>query len=372
MQKMTSKERMLVAINLGEPDIMPVAPYIGSWYAPKLCGLQISEYTLGSNKKRAQILLEAQRRYGYDWIMAGSGHPHDWKDNIEIKDAGNFYLVIDRTNGTKKKYPKDDVPHTPFQNLAFEEIEKMEIQDHADILRSGVLEQVEIISRKAGKDVLVVGQTTCPWSKARRLTGLIEWFKALYTSPELPKKAMDYALKANLEYAKALIEAGVEALFIEEGSVGADSIPPEFYEKFAFPYEYAFIKELKKMGVPVILSVTGNIMPILNKLLETNVDALHFEESKKGFEIPIFEIRKRLRGKKCFFAPFDAVNLLRTGSKEAIEKAVKKIIKIGKGGGVVLSTGSPVLKDVPLANFETMIKSARRYAQLDTQHTIGS
>lgn len=358
---MTSKERMLTAINLGEPDMIPLAPYIGSWYAPKLCGLQISEYTLGKNRKRAQILLEAQKRYGYDWILAGSGHPYDWRKTVKIKDAERFYIVINKYDGTKKIYPKNNVPHSPFEDYTFEEIEKMEIQDSTDILRSGVLEQVEIISKRVGKKILITGGLTCPWSTARRLTGLIEWIKALYKSPDLPKKAMEHTLKTNLEYAKALVEAGVEALFIEEGSVAADTIPPKFYEKFPFPYECIFIRELKKIDVPVILSVTGNVMPILDKLVETNPDALHFEESKKGFEIPVPKIREYLRGKKSFFAPFDTINLLRLGSKKAIQNSVKEIIKIGKGGGVILSTGSPVMQDVPITNFEIMIRTARAY-----------
>jgi len=58
-KKLSSKERMLGAINLEEPDVMPVAPYLGSQYASKLLGLKISDY-LGSNKLRAKILLAAQ------------------------------------------------------------------------------------------------------------------------------------------------------------------------------------------------------------------------------------------------------------------------------------------------------------------------
>jgi len=59
-KKLSSKERMLAAINLEEPDVMPVAPYLGSEYASKLLGLRISDYYLGSNNLRAKILLAAQ------------------------------------------------------------------------------------------------------------------------------------------------------------------------------------------------------------------------------------------------------------------------------------------------------------------------
>jgi hypothetical protein len=53
-KKLSSKERMLAAINLEEPDVIPVAPYDGFWYAPKLLELRISDYYLGSNKLKAK------------------------------------------------------------------------------------------------------------------------------------------------------------------------------------------------------------------------------------------------------------------------------------------------------------------------------
>ena len=358
--KMGSRERMLKALDIGEPDMMPVAPYVGSWYAPRLCGLRISEYTLGNNRKRAEILMEAQRKFGYDWIMAGEGHPHGWRRTVRIRDAGSSYLVINKHNGTTRVFPKDDVPHTPFGEYKFEDVEKIPIQDHRDILRSGAFEPVETISKRVGKKILVSHGVTCPWSTSRRWTGLIEWIKALYRTPDLPEKVMKHAFEHNLEHAKASVEAGAQALWVEEGSVGTDTIPPKFYEKLAFPYEYQFIRKLRELGVPAILSVTGNVMPILDKIIETNADAHHFEESKKGFAIDVSQIRERLRGRKCFFVPFDQVNLLRTGNLEAVRNGVIDIIwKTAPGGGVVLSTGSPVLRDTPVRNFEMMIRTAR-------------
>jgi uroporphyrinogen-III decarboxylase len=350
---------MLTAINLGEPDLIPVAPYVGAWYAPKLCGLKISEYTLGNNRKRAKILLEAQKKYGYDWIMAERGYPHDWKKTVKIKNVGDSYVVISKHNGTRTMFPKDDVPHTPMGQYKFEDIEKIEIEDSEDILRSGALEPVEIISKKAGKNVLVVGSVSCPWATSRRWVGLVEWIKALYTSPNLVNRVMKHALQVNLEHAKAIIKAGAETLWLEDGSVAADTIAPKFYEKFAFTYERDFIRKLKKLGIPLILSITGNVMPILDKILETNPDGHHFEESKKGFVINVPQIAERLRGKKAFFVPFDSINLLRTGNIDSVRKCTAEMIGKIAGRGIVLSTGSPVLRDTPVENFETMIKTAR-------------
>jgi uroporphyrinogen-III decarboxylase len=41
------------------------------------------------------------------------------------------------------------------------------------------------------------------------------------------------------------------------------------------------------------------------------------------------------------------------------------ILKLAPGGGFVLGTGSPVLKDIPPENIDAMIAAARKYGRKD-------
>jgi len=368
-KKLSSKERMLKAINLEEPDVIPVAPYMGFWYAPKLLGLKISDYYLGSNKLQAKILLAAQKRHGYDWILAGGGHPRDWRKKVNVKDMGDRYIVTDkepswrfgRWHYSKEIVPKDDAP---FYETGYipkvEDLLDLEVSDSESILRSGELKPVEIISKRVGDKVLIASNLGVPFGDAACMVGLQEWILTLYRKPQLAEKAMEFCLLQDLEYAKALVEAGTEALYMEEVWASTDIISPSLYERFAFPYERLHIEKLRKLGVPLILSFCGNAMPILNKLIETKPHAHHFEESKKGFIINIFEIREKLRGKACFFEPFDAIVLLPSGDLEAIRKKVIEIVtKTAAGGGVVLGTGCPIMKDTSPESLDTMISTAR-------------
>jgi len=367
-KKLTSKERMLAAINLEEPDVIPLAPYTGFWYAPKLLGLKISDYSLGSNKLRAKILLAAQKRHGYDWILAGTGHTHDWRKNVDIKDIGDRYIVKAKKPGwqlggwwyNEWVAPKDDAPYYESGYLKIEDVPELEINDSDSILRGGELEQVEIISKHVGDEVLVANNIGAPFGDAAFYVGLQEWILALYRKPRLAEKAMEWCLSSELEWAKALVEAGAEALYMEEIWASTDIISPSLYEKFAFPYERLQIEKLRKLGVPLILSFCGNPMPIIDKIIETKPDAHHFEESKKGFIIDIFKIREKLRGKTCFFEPFDAINLLPSGDLEAIRKSVIEIVTgTAGGGGVVLGTGCPLMKDTSPESLDMMIRTAR-------------
>jgi len=369
MQKFSSKERMLAALNLEEPDVIPVAPYLGHEYAPKLLGLKISDFSLGTNKLRAKILLAAQKRHGYDMMWAESGHTHDWRKKVDIKDIGDRYIVTPKKPGwqlggwwySEWIIPKDDAPYHETGVLPkVEDIPELEINDSDSILCGGELEPVEIISKRVGDQVLVTSNIGVPFGNAAFYVGLQEWILALYRKPQLAEKAMEWCLSQTLEYAKALVQAGAEALYMEEIWASTDIISPSLYERFAFPYERLQIEKLRKLGVPLILSFCGNPMPILEKIIETKPNAHHFEESKKGFIIDIFKIREKLRGKTCFFEPFDAINLLPSGDFEAIRKSVIEIVtKTARGGGVVLGTGCPVMKDTSPESLDMMIGTAR-------------
>ena len=369
---MSSKERMLAALRLEEPDVIPVAPYIGLWFAPKLMGYAISEYVLGTNKFRAEILINAQKRLGFDWIMAGRGHRHDWRESVEIKEEGDRYVVTQKDEGyylgswhTSYIVPKDDAPyHLTGTHGYLPEIEDyvdLPITNAETILGGGELEQMEIISKRVGDKVLVVGHLSSPFLMGAFKVGVQQWIVSLYRKPDLADKVMKQSMEQGLEYARAQIEAGAEAFWIEEGYAGADVLSPKLYEKFAFPYERAYIKELNKLGVPTIFSFQADPGPILDKILETGPTAHHFEESKKGFIVDIYKIREKLRGKACMFIPFNAVALLPSNDLKAIEREVVEIVsRTAEGGGVVLSTGCPILKDTDERSVEVMTKTARR------------
>lgn len=372
MSRKTSKERMLAALELKEPDLIPVAPYIGFWYAPKVSGHTISEFVLGTGSFRARLLIAARKRFGYDWIMAGSGQHRGWRRSVEIKEEGDRYVVTPKDEGyylgrwhTKQIVPKDDAPYTITGTDGYlkniEDYIEIPVTSAETLLRGGALNQMEMISKRVGKEALVVGHLDSPFFSGAEKVGLQKWIIALHRKPDLAGKVMEQSVEQSLETARAEIKAGAEAFYIEECYAGADVISPYLYQKFAFPYEKMHIKKLNELGIPTILSFCGDPMPIIDKILETRPTAHHFEESKKGFIVDIYAIREKLRNKACMFIPFNAVSLLPSNDLRAIEKEVTEIVlKTAEGGGVVLSTGCPVMKDTSEESLDTMITTARR------------
>jgi len=367
------KEDIIESLNLKEPEIVPVAPYIYTNYAPKLMGLKISEFVLGSVELKAKVLINAFERHKYNWVMVSLNEPKDWLKNVLIVDKDDKYELLDKRDGRLiSLLPKDDTPvygpWSGFGDLKVDEaIERMEaeIEDYKEILKSGRCEVAKIVSEKIGKVVLVTAIIGAPFGEVACRLGLRETALCLRKRPDLIKKLSELALKRCIEEAKALIEVGVEAFWIEEVFADASTIPPRRFEEIALPYEKMEIDELRRLGVYTILYFCGNAMPIIEKITSINAHAFAFEEDKKGFKIDMPHIRSILKGRACLFGNFDAINVLRKSPREVEEKVKEMILKLAPGGGFVLGTGSPVLKDVPPENIDAMITAARKYGRRD-------
>jgi uroporphyrinogen-III decarboxylase len=56
---------------------------------------------------------------------------------------------------------------------------------------------------------------------------------------------------------------------------------------------------------------------------------------------------------------------LKKSPKEVEESVKEMILRLAPGGGFVLGTGSPVLKDVPPGNIDAMVAAARKYGRTE-------
>jgi hypothetical protein len=367
------KGDIIAALNLKEPEMVPVAPYIMTNYAPKLLGLKISEFVLGSSKLKAKVLLNAFERHKYNWIMVSSNEPENWLKNIRIVDRGDKYELLDKHDGRLVcLLPKDDTPvygsWSGFGDLKIDEAtERMEaeIEDYKKILEGGRCEVAKIVSQKAGKMALVTAIIGAPFGEVACRLGLKETMLCMFKRPDLIKKLSELVLRRYIEEAKALIEAGVEAFWIEEVFADAGTISPRHYEELALPYEKKEVDEFRRLGVYTIFYFCGNPMPIIEKITSINAHAFAFEEDKKGFKIDMPRVKGVLKGKACLFGNFDAVNILKKSPKEVEESVKEMILRLAPGGGFVLGTGSPVLKDVPPGNIDAMVAAARKYGRTE-------
>ncbi len=366
-QDLTSKERMLAALNIEEPDVVPIAPYVGYWYTSKVMGLQMSDWLLGDVETKVKIALHANRHHQYDWIMSGLNRPDDWKDNAVITDHGSFYEVQETHPETGKqstrKIPKDEAPHSSTGDVTPEnilEVFERECVSYDEILARGECHISQRLIEEVGDEVLVTGYLGIPFGEVGCRLGLQTTIINMFRNPDLIKEAIELASRRYVEEVKAQKEVGVEVVWAEEVYAGTDILSPEQFKEFSLPYCQKIVNEVRKLNMKCIFYFCGGVNHIIDDILTINADAFAFEEDKKGFHIDIKKIRELTKGKAGLFGNFDALYTLRSTPQEIENKVKEMILELAPGGGFILGTGSPILKNVPIENVETMIQTARR------------
>lgn len=135
-------------------------------------------------------------------------------------------------------------------------------------------------------------------------------------------------------------------------------LSPQLFAEFVTPYLAKLIAGYRDMGFYTIKHTDGNIMPILDQLIEANPHALHSLDPQGGVDMK--EVKEKVGDKVCLIGNVNC-GLLQTGTKEEIIESVRYALKHGMpGGGYIFSTSNCVYTGMPLESYELMLDIWRK------------
>jgi len=130
-------------------------------------------------------------------------------------------------------------------------------------------------------------------------------------------------------------------------------LSPGQFGEFITPYLTKLIKGYRDMGFYTIKHTDGNIMPIIDQLVEANPHALHSLDPQAGVDIA--RVKKMYGDKICLIGNINC-GLLQTGTDEEVTNNVRYALKHGMpGGGYIFSTSNCVYAGMPLSRYELML-----------------
>lgn len=163
---------------------------------------------------------------------------------------------------------------------------------------------------------------------------------AIADDPEgMKEKAKQMADKA-IDRNKRLRESGIECLFFCSDYCynSGPFLSPAMFEEYIQPYLYKIIDAARKEGLYVIKHTDGNIMPLLNQLVECKPHALHSIDPMAGVDIK--EVKQLVGDKVCLCGNVHCA-ALQTGTEEEIVESAEYCLTHGKpGGGYIYSTSN--------------------------------
>jgi uroporphyrinogen decarboxylase len=346
--EMRPVDRIQATLRLQEPDRVPLMP-LSMAFSAQYAGVPYEAYLT-----RAEALTEAEvktaRAFGWDAAIVS---------NDVASSCGAFGAEV--TLG-KDGLSRITGPAIRLENAA-EDFEKLRSKPPTYYLDQGrigmMIEATRLIKAEVGDEMAVVGWTQGPFQGVMALFATNpRVFLLMDNQPELLNEILDWFGDFQFEYSRAMVEAGAD--FIGAGESSGYFMSPETFEKFCYAPEKKTYGRIAALGAPVIIHCCGYVPQCIKFAPEVNPGgAIHFDH-----QVNMARAKQEIGDRMTVMGNIDTNSVLQLGSAKDVEKACKKAIEAGgSGGGLILSGGCEIPKDMPHENMNAMLKAVQRYGR---------
>lgn len=131
-------------------------------------------------------------------------------------------------------------------------------------------------------------------------------------------------------------------------------LSPGMFSEFVAPYLEQIIRAYRELGFYTIKHTDGNIMPILDQIVQCSPHAIHSIDPQAGCSL---EEVKRIAGDKVCLIGNVNCGLLQTGTEDEVAADVRRSLLQGMPGfGYIFSTSNCIYTGMALERYELMHK----------------
>ena len=336
---MTSKERVLMAINHEEPDKVP----LDSWIAPEvsdqlveLLGVDTSADPFALSKRLGNDIL--YRMIGFcEGFSAMFDDSKKIGDNLYRDDFGIKWSYEPQEHGgycEMVEHPLADIRH----------YDDFEWPDPLEVSRVGLAENRALIERD-GKDYGIIGAVACSMLEgAWYLRGWENLLLDLATNLDFVGDLLDHTMAHSLALSRELVRMGVDILWwgddfsVESGPV----MSPELFRQLLIPRYDRVFAELRGIdkNIKIAFHCDGKVAEALADLIEVGVDIINPLQPDAN---DAAAVKKRYGDRLTVWGNVDTRTVMSHGSAADVVEEVKSVLAaLAPGGGHLLSSNHTI------------------------------
>ena len=223
----------------------------------------------------------------------------------------------------------------------------------------GLITTAKHIQELAGNKFMLTthGDGTFAIPDGESMLDLVYW---LSDEPDSAKAGAKKKALSAIERNKRLIEGGFDSFILCDDYCfnSGPFLSPAMFSEFIQPYLYQIIKETRTAGAYTIKHTDGNIMPILDMLVECNPHALHSIDPMAGVDIK--EVKRLVGDKVCLCGNVHCASL-QTGTDQDVIDSAEYCLTHGKpNGGYIYCTSNIPFKGMKPERYELVLDVWRR------------
>ncbi|SMC31933.1 uroporphyrinogen decarboxylase family protein [Sporomusa malonica] len=347
--QMTPIERLTAYSQGKSVDRLPCVPIVGNT-AARVIGVKVSELPV-SGKLLAEAQIAAYRRFGYDIIRIFT----DLYGQAEAM-------------GAAIRYPKDETAYLDQPALA--DISQIDRLSPADPYRDGnlphQLEAMKIAVAEVGKEVVVTGALTCPFTNASFLIGAETLTRLVAKNPEAVHRLCRLSLETSLNYAKAIIDIGCTPSLTDPMS-SATIISPKKFEEFSYPYLKQLIDYIHSRGKSVTLHICGKTAKIWELMANAGADCISIDNAAS-----LTEAKGKVGNRLRLMGNVKPSEVMLQGSLSDVRLAVLSGVREAYDNprGYIVASGCSLPTETPFANIAAMLDAVREIGYPITEEKL--
>lgn len=337
---MTSKERVMRALNHQPPDRIPKFDSFWAEFRKKcIRELNLPDGTNLSDYFKIDIAIVVADETPFptrkETIASDSKSKTSrdgWGRVVRTRSGGYFYEELDFIIKDRKDLDRIefDSPYLDSRYSGFD----------AEKFRSS--------SR------CVFCKTGGPYIRSSFIRGKENFLMDIAGDPSFAKALADKVADHIIEIGKESLRRGNlydTGLWIYD-DMGGNRQPmmsPASFEKIFLPAYKRMVKAFKETGAAkVCLHSDGNIEPLFDMLIDAGINAINPVEPKAGLHIPT--LKAKYGSKLAYIGGMCNAHVLPGGTREEIEAQAREIIEVARDGGVAIGAHS-IGPDIPVQNY---------------------
>lgn len=216
---------------------------------------------------------------------------------------------------------------------------------------------LETVREKSGDKFFLIMMGDCTFSVPNG-ENMVAFSERLFDDPEGIIRDQEKTMVLRLKNAEIIAKHGG---LLDGFCLSADYCfqtnpfySPTMFSELIAPVLQKLIAGYKDMGYCTVKHSDGNIMPILDQIVQCGPDAIHSLDPQAG--VSLKEV-KRLYGDKVALCGNVNCGLLQTGTEEEVINDTRRALREGmEGWGYVFCTSNCVYIGLPLERYELMNK----------------
>ena len=374
---MTSRERVVMALNHEEPDRVPLD--IGSGSSTSIVveeyenlknHLRVSSETKILNRvfRVARLDNEVLRRLGSDCHPLCGGSPQNWSP--PPSDPGSF-IDIWGLQWKKAHYSQScfyyELMNSPLAHAHIGDLDSYPWPDPYDPgYTAGLEDKAKRLFEQTEFAILGDGGFKSFWELGYLLRGYDRFLMDLIMNPDFVHALLGRLCEINLVATERFLDAvgPYIQVFRTADDVATQKGPllsPEMYRRFIKPLYKRYYELIKsKTDAKIFYHSCGNVTDLLEDFVDNGLDIINPVQVSAMPDTAV--LKKRFGDQLVFWGGIDTQHVLPEGSVQEVEQEVRARIRdLAPGGGFVLAAVHNIQPDVPPENILAMAEAARKY-----------